>query len=319
MSSDPTKTGVKYIGNDTPFVDTHYGSGLKFMPDQTRLVEPELAAKLTRHAEFVDDDTFDYVTATTNLTGGIENCLGVPFKHQRFYSGIPFAILFGDGGTNGLAFTGGGGGEFTLSAAVATGLVIPNGYMFIPANAGGSGCAAGMYYFTMSSSTAGVVYGNVYATGSVSIPESPIAFPGSPSGRITQTLAEVTVASFTLPASSLGKSGVLEMAYKLSGSASGGTKTVQTRLGSTVVQSFGCTTQPDVDIVCTLTNTGREDKHVRTRNNMSASLVSTFSTAQIGTLDTAAELVCAISLIISSNAADSIVLWVGAVASTYRS
>jgi len=72
MSSDPTKTGVKYIGNDTPFVDALYGSGLKFMPDQTRLVEPELAAKLTRHAEFVDDDTFDYVTATTNLTGGIE-------------------------------------------------------------------------------------------------------------------------------------------------------------------------------------------------------------------------------------------------------
>ena len=70
MSSDPTKTGVKYIGNDTPFVDALYGSGLKFMPDQTRLVEPELAAKLTRHAEFVDDDTFDYVTATTNLTGG---------------------------------------------------------------------------------------------------------------------------------------------------------------------------------------------------------------------------------------------------------
>ena len=76
MSSDPTKTGVKYIGNDTPFVDALYGSGLKFMPDQTRLVEPELAAKLTRHAEFVDDDTFDYVTATTNLTGGIELSAG---------------------------------------------------------------------------------------------------------------------------------------------------------------------------------------------------------------------------------------------------
>jgi len=76
MSSDPTKTGVKYIGNDTPFVDALYGSGLKFMPDQTRLVEPELAAKLTRHAEFVDDDTFDYVTATTNLTGVIEFSAG---------------------------------------------------------------------------------------------------------------------------------------------------------------------------------------------------------------------------------------------------
>ena len=85
MSSDPTKTGVKYIGNDTPFVDALYGSGLKFMPDQTRLVEPELAAKLTRHAEFVDDDTFDYVTATTNLTGVIED-LKVGDRVKKIYT-----------------------------------------------------------------------------------------------------------------------------------------------------------------------------------------------------------------------------------------
>ena len=94
MSSDPTKTGVKYIGNDTPFVDTHYGSGLKFMPDQTRLVEPELAAKLTRHAEFVDDDTFDYVTATTNLTGGSKLSAGA--TRLRGHDAVPNVLFFGD-------------------------------------------------------------------------------------------------------------------------------------------------------------------------------------------------------------------------------
>lgn len=76
MSSDPTKTGVKYIGNDAPFVDNLYGSGLKFMPNQTRLVEHDLAAKLIRHAEFVKDVGFDYVTATTNLTGESEISFG---------------------------------------------------------------------------------------------------------------------------------------------------------------------------------------------------------------------------------------------------
>lgn len=72
MSSDPTKTGVKYIGNDSPFVDKLFGSELKFMPNQTRLVDPALAEKLTRHPEFVDDDTFDYVTVRNTITGGIE-------------------------------------------------------------------------------------------------------------------------------------------------------------------------------------------------------------------------------------------------------
>jgi hypothetical protein len=103
MSSDPTKTGVKYIGNDTPFVDNLYGSGLKFMPDQTRLVEPELAAKLTRHAEFVDDDTFDYVTATKTLTGGSE--LSPPSAYTAVQSAVPKSLdkirtvlLYGDSG-----------------------------------------------------------------------------------------------------------------------------------------------------------------------------------------------------------------------------
>lgn len=42
---------VKYFGREAPFVERNYGSGLTFDPGQTRIVPPELAARLLRHAD----------------------------------------------------------------------------------------------------------------------------------------------------------------------------------------------------------------------------------------------------------------------------
>jgi len=42
---------VKYFGRESPFVERNYGSGLTFDPGQTRVVPPELAARLLRHAD----------------------------------------------------------------------------------------------------------------------------------------------------------------------------------------------------------------------------------------------------------------------------
>ena len=42
---------VKYFGRESPFVERNYGSGLTFDPGQTRIVPPELAARLLRHAD----------------------------------------------------------------------------------------------------------------------------------------------------------------------------------------------------------------------------------------------------------------------------
>ena len=42
---------VKYFGRELPFVERNYGSGLTFDPGQTRVVPPELAARLLRHAD----------------------------------------------------------------------------------------------------------------------------------------------------------------------------------------------------------------------------------------------------------------------------
>ena len=54
--------------------------------------------------------------------------------------GVPFVVPAGDGGTNGLTFTGGGGGAFTLSAAIQANLatLIDGCYLYLPANAAGA-------------------------------------------------------------------------------------------------------------------------------------------------------------------------------------
>ena len=123
--------------------------------------------------------------------------LGIP--RTTFQTAVPFVLPPGDGGTNGLTFTGGGGGAFTLSAAPMAGLFSglsgSGSYVYLPANAGGSGNAAGWYYCVFSSDTEGTIYGDQYTGGQPQIVGSPGAFGGAPSGRITSPTSEVTAIS----------------------------------------------------------------------------------------------------------------------------
>ena len=167
--------------------------------------------------------------------------------------GMPFVIPAGDGAASGLTFTGGGGGAFTLSGAILSTLVMPAAYFYLPANAGGSGCAAGWYYTTMSSTIVGVIYGNTFdpASGSVpTVPASPTTFAGSPTGRITQVTTELTVLQKTLPAGVIGKNGYIEAGYKILGTATAGAKTARIRAGSVVLHSFAAVaSNPDIDVL----------------------------------------------------------------------
>ena len=123
--------------------------------------------------------------------------LGIP--RTTFQTAFPFVLPPGDGGTNGLTFTGGGGGAFTLSAAPLAGLFSglsgSGSYVYLPANAGGSGNAAGWYYCVFSSDTAGTIYGDQYTGGQPQIVGSPGEFGGAPSGRITTPTSEIVALS----------------------------------------------------------------------------------------------------------------------------
>jgi hypothetical protein len=146
------------------------------------------------------------VTATTSSGGLGFSAQGVPVT--GFACGIPFVLPPGDGGANGLSFTGGGGGAFTMTAAILAGgwNLLTDCYVYLPANVGGSGNTAGWYYAQFSSDTVGTIYADQYVSGQPTIPAAPAVFPGNPSGRITTTTSEITAnTGLTLPAGALGK------------------------------------------------------------------------------------------------------------------
>jgi len=150
-------------------------------------------------------------------------------------SGIPFVLPGGDGGSNGLTFTG-TRGLFTLSAAILSGVyaMLQGCYLYLPAGAGGL-AAAGWYWATFSSDTAGEVFQETYVQDG-STPKwiaSPTAHPNLTSGRITQTTSEVTAVSFILPGGSMGPNGIVRGLSKMVFNSSGNTKSYRVKMGGT--------------------------------------------------------------------------------------
>jgi hypothetical protein len=151
-----------------------------------------------------------------NDGGGIRN---VPMREGAtrfttdrvlFQSGVPFWIPPGDGGPNGLSFTG-IKGVFTLSAAAPMQYAVAftkNCYCYLPAGAGG--LAGGWYWCQMSDDTNGEIFSEMHVPGSgpVTFVASPTALPNCTSGRITQSLSEITAISVIVPGSSMGPNGI---------------------------------------------------------------------------------------------------------------
>ena len=191
--------------------------------------------------------------------------LGMP--RTVFQTAVPFALLPGDGGTNGLTFTGGGGGAFTLSVAPLAGLFSglsgSGSYVYLPANAGGSGCAAGWYYCVFSSDTAGTIYNDQYAGGQPAIVGSPTTFAGSPSGRITQTTSEV-VALSGVNLLTVGANGSIMLIPRVIGDIVA-TKIYRIKAGGTTLVAESNSTSPNVERGIVLRNRGTTGKQTDSR------------------------------------------------------
>lgn len=129
---------------------------------------------------------------------------------------------------NGLTFTGGGGGAFTLAAPLMTSIDnIGRLLVYIPADAGGSGCDAAWYYAAMSTSTTGVVFNEKYSPTSKNKPVWPdvvTTFLGSPTGAVTQETSAITAVSLTIPGGSIGPNGRLIVNRKFMGTSSANQK-----------------------------------------------------------------------------------------------
>ena len=185
--------------------------------------------------------------------------------------GLPFVWFPGDGGSNGLLFTG-TAGNFSLSAAMISGLQIANGYGYLPANAGGLGNAAGIYYFEMSSDTAGTFYNNTHDPASETTPTIPavlVPFANPAGGRLTQVTSEITVLQKTVAGGSFGPSGGLEYHFSVKSTNTAGAKYHILRADGTLIYSTYFTTNSCLDGLAIVQNAGKQNRQSSTRSNNS--------------------------------------------------
>lgn len=195
---------------------------------------------------------------------------GLPFITPQVLikSTVPFVIPAGDGGSNGLSFTGGGGGAFTMSAPAqsSAGVTLAGfpSFFYLPANSAGSGNAAGWYYGVWTSDSSGVIYGDRYLSGtpSAAVPAVPSAFPGAPTGRITQTTGTVTgMTGITLPAGAMGPEGELEWKLYVAGDSTSIKNIYLVIAGSQVVREQA-TTSPASEKLFSISNVGLSSRQV---------------------------------------------------------
>lgn len=179
--------------------------------------------------------------------------------YDLFQSGIPFWLPPGDGGANGLNFTG-TRGVFTLSAeapmASAYLALASGGYCYLPAGSGGL-ATGGWYWCVMTDGTNGEIFANTYSgTGQPAFISSPTALPNLTTGRITQLTTEISGPSFTMPGGCMGPNGIMVTKCKHMTTSSAGTKTIRQKIGSTNIISWP------------VTNTWNNQLFQATRQNM---------------------------------------------------
>jgi len=237
--------------------------GLPLTPGSVVTVERDYAVSLisTGFASWMNPaDAYD---GETNLRKPSEICV-------LYQSGIPFWLPPGDGGANGLTFTG-TRGVFTLSAAAPMQYAVAftrNCYCYLPAGAGGL-VTGGWYWCQMSDDTNGEIFQETYSgTGQPAFVSSPTAHPNLTSGRITQTLSAVTATSFTIPGGSMGPSGILycNMATRYTNSATSKTYRAVLPL-STFMYLGGTTSNCVMDSEGWLQNQGVQNKQTRVSGN----------------------------------------------------
>jgi hypothetical protein len=272
--------------------------GLPLFPGSVITVDRDYAVSLvsTGFASWMDPtDAFD---GATNIRKPSE----IYTLHQ---SGIHWWIPAGDGGANGLSFTG-TRGVFTLSAAVITNfwnLLAVGGYAYLPTGAGGL-ATGGWYWCVMTSDTAGEIFAETYSgIGKPQFVASPTALPNLSAGRITQVTTEVVCFSFVLPGGSMGPNGVLEALTSVCGDTSAANKTyrIRTVSGSVVMAQTGVSTSPVGDVLLISRNRGTQSAQIGPRSGSYAFGATIAGAWQYSQIDTSIDQTLQVSLQVSAN------------------
>lgn len=198
-------------------------------------------------------------------------------EFELVYGGLPIILpSSGSIGNNG-ALTG-------LTALPTT---FTKCYMYFKSGAISAGSAAGLYYVTMSSTTAGTIFNNTYTGGIPTVPTSPTAFSTTGPGAYTQTTAaDIDLITGNLPANILGETGVIKVDSLFNYTNSAGAKTLKYKLGADAFMSIAPTTTASIEVRKTIANMGVTNKQTFNTNPNNGVAVSTAPT--YGTTDTTA-------------------------------
>lgn len=165
------------------------------------------------------------------------------------------------GTPSGIAPTGAMGNNGALTLGTALPAVYSGIYLYFPANAIFAGSAAGSYWCEMTSTTAGTVYNNLLA-GIPAWVNFPTQFVSTGPGAYTGEAGSVTLATYTLPADSLGPTGRLinSALFELEGINA---KTISCKISATNIYSSTPTTNKSVYIYKELWARGSDNEQVR--------------------------------------------------------
>jgi len=213
------------------------------------------------------------LAVTSTSSGGVAKIV----SSGSLKSGVPF-VLCGS-----MSLVGGGGGAFTLSAAILSGLGVglsgSPAFFYLPANAAGSGCVAGWYYGVFSGDTNGVVYADMYSGGNPSnaIPAAPTPFVGAPAVTtvVTQVTTEVdAIYGHTIQGGFIGRDTELTWSYKCYGDAAG-LKTYRLKIGSNTALYDLTSAAQDVERVMVLTSSGSLSRQQASRSSSGVGVTGT--------------------------------------------
>lgn len=145
-----------------------------------------------------------------------------------------------------------------ISGITALPLAYPAAYCWFPANILAASIAAGWYYCTFSSTTAGTAFLNTYTSGVPTIPGTPTPVVAG-QGAFTGDTGTETALQITIPANALGANGAIRFSVQIHYTSNANTKTFMLKhsgTGGTAYINNGQSSVGQCEYSALITNTG---------------------------------------------------------------
>lgn len=177
-----------------------------------------------------------------------------------------------------------------ITGITALPLAYASAYCWFPANILATVKAAGWYYCTFSTTTAGTAFLNTYTSGDPTIPTSPTAVTDG-KGAFTGDTGEEFGPTITVPANALGPNGLARIWTQWAYTNSAGTKTCRARYsgnaGTTYISAVP-TTSLTMAVAAMISNRGATNAQVGAAGGSTATAVPPFGSVSASALNTSA-------------------------------